>query len=378
MSDVPRRPEDGEVIDLSRFDRPGKIAVLVIDDHEMLAESLVRLLSEDPDVFSLGTAQTGAEGLERARLQRPDIVLMDFQLPDMDGATATRMILDELPETKVISLSGSDSPGSHYAAMEAGSSAWVNKTRAIHDLRDIIHRVHAGVAVPDQDDAELPSVTDLRVHYQPVVELATGRIVGFEALVRWAHPVRGLVMPDEFLPLAEQTGFINEIGHAVGAQATRQLAAWQRRIGDAPLSMSVNISAVALERPDVVDRFVEFVRAAGIRPEDLIVEITESVLLADGEGTLLTMKRLKDAGVRLALDDFGTAFSSLSYLRQFPFDELKIDTSFTAELPGSSRSMLLMEAIHQLAAAIGIEGVAEGIEREEQADALRDAGWELG
>jgi EAL domain-containing protein (putative c-di-GMP-specific phosphodiesterase class I) len=217
------------------------------------------------------------------------------------------------------------------------------------------------------------------VHHQPVVDLNTERIVGFEALVRWAHPARGLVMPDQFLPLAEQTGYITQIGHRVAAEATRQLAAWQRRSGAEPrLWMSVNVSAVGLERPDVVDRVVEFVEVAGIRPEDLIIEITESVLLGDAEDTLQTMKRLKDNGVRLALDDFGTAFSSLSYLRQFPFDELKIDTSFTAELPESSRSMLLMQAIHQLAASIGLEGVAEGIEREEQADALRDAGWELG
>ena len=142
--------------------------------------------------------------------------------------------------------------------------------------------------------------------------------------------------------------------------------------------MSVNLSANDLSDPDLFDSISGIITGAGIDPADLVVEVTESVLLDDTQQTMDFLTRLKGLGVGLALDDFGTAFSSLSYVRRFPFDHLKIDVSFTAQLPHSTRSMLLVEAIHHLAMSIGMIEVAEGIEREEQADALRGIGWQYG
>ncbi len=202
-----------------------------------------------------------------------------------------------------------------------------------------------------------------------------GDIIGFEALVRWQHPERGLLHPIAFLPLAHETGFIVEIDRWVWEHAMHQLHAWQQRFPSSPhLFMSVNMSVTDLSDPGLFETISGIVREAEIDPVDLVIEITESVLLDDAEQTIHFLGQLKDLGVGLALDDFGTAFSSLSYVRRFPFDRLKLDISFTSELPQSTRSMLLVEEICHLATSMGMKSIAEGIERQEQADALRDIG----
>ena len=218
------------------------------------------------------------------------------------------------------------------------------------------------------------------MHYQPILELASERIVGFEALTRWQHPERGLLYPDAFLPLAEETGFVVEIdamGSRNGGYAnSREFA---DRYSSTPcLWMSVNLSASDLSDLDLLGSISRAVTGAGIDPNDLVVEITESVLLDDTVQTTDFLTRLKGLGVRLALDDFGTAFSSLSYVRRFPFDHLKLDVSFTAELPHSMRSMRLVEEICHLATSMEMKTTAEGIERREQADALRGIGCGYG
>jgi len=203
--------------------------------------------------------------------------------------------------------------------------------------------------------------------------------VGFEALARWRHPERGLLYPDAFLPLALESGFIVEMDQCVWEHALLQLKDWQRTFSPAPRTwMGVNMSASDLSDPGLVESISAMVTRAGTDPSDLVVEVTESVLLEDTEQTMDVLTRLKGLGVGLAIDDFGTAFSSLSYIRRFPFDHLKLDTSFTAELPHSVRSMLLVEEICHLATAMEMKSIAEGIERQEQADALRGIGCEYG
>jgi EAL domain-containing protein (putative c-di-GMP-specific phosphodiesterase class I) len=355
------------------------IRIVVIDDHEMFLQSVVRLLQEDSRIVVVGTALTAAQGVEITQQERPDVVIIDYHLPDMDAPDAIKRLREAHPEGKIITLTGSERPGALYASMRAGSSAWVRKTRAIQELRDAVHHVAAGRPVTNVEMEALPALDQLVLDYQPIVALAGGRIVGFEALVRWQHPERGLLYPGAFLPLAEETGFIAEIDQWACEQATRQLADWQERYSSTPrMWMSVNLSANDLSDPDLFDSISGIITGAGIDPADLVVEVTKSVLLDDTQQTMDFLTRLKGLGVGLALDDFGTAFSSLSYVRRFPFDHLKIDVSFTAQLPHSTRSMLLVEAIHHLAMSIGMIEVAEGIEREEQADALRGIGWQYG
>lgn len=358
---------------------PDRIRVLIVDDHQMVAESLVRLLGEDPQISVVGTAATGAEGLTLARAERPDVVVMDFQLPDTDGASATRRLKDEGPDLEVIALTGSDRPGAYQAMLDAGSSAWVRKTRAVQELRAAVHRVHVGEAIDDEELADLPTVDEIAVAYQPILELASNRIVGFEALARWNHPHRGVLSPAEFLPRAQETGFIDEVDRIVSTVAVQQLATWRAQLpAHADLWVAANVSASGLNRPDRANAVAAVLDDAGVPPEALALEITETVLLEDSSRVLGTLNDLKDIGVRLALDDFGTAFSSLSYLQRFPFDELKLDTTFTAGLPDAPRSKLLVEAVLQLAATLEVPVVAEGIERPEQAQCLREAGCQLG
>lgn len=355
------------------------VRVVVVDDHEMVLESVVRLLGEDPGILVVGTALTGSGGLAVAIAERPDVVIMDYHLPDADAPDAIRALLRALPTVKVITLTGTERPGALYASIKAGSHAWVRKSRAIRELRHAVHQLAEGRPVVIDELSALPARDELVVHYQPIVELSGERIVGFEALVRWQHPERGLLYPCSFLPLAEETGLIAEIDQWAREQAASQLAVWQsRHPAMSRLWMSVNLSASDLTDPDLLPSFEAILAGAGIDPADLVVEVTESVLLEDTDDTMAFLTGIKSLGVGLALDDFGTAFSSLSYIRRFPFDRLKIDTSFTAELPHSARSMLLVESINNLAWSMGTVSIAEGIERQEQADALRGIGWPLG
>jgi EAL domain-containing protein (putative c-di-GMP-specific phosphodiesterase class I) len=355
------------------------IRVVVVDDHEMILESLVRLLRDEKQIVVVGEALTASQGLEVAQREKPDVVIIDYTLPDMDAPDAIKRLREICPDIKTITLSGSERPGAFFASMRAGSSAWVTKTRAIQELRNAVLRVAAGLPVLSNELEALPALDQLVAHYQPVVELATMRTVAFEALVRWQHPKHGLLYPDAFLPLAEATGFIVDIDQWIWEQAACQLRKWQQQFPRSPnLRMGVNLSANDLVDPQLFEAISEIIRRAGVDANDLVFEITESVLLEDTEHTVGFLNRLKRLGAELALDDFGTAFSSLSYVRRFPFDHLKLDISFTSDLPFSTRSMLLVEEICHLAKAMDMTIIAEGIERQEQADALIGVGCDFG
>jgi EAL domain-containing protein (putative c-di-GMP-specific phosphodiesterase class I) len=354
------------------------IRVVVVDDHQMFAESIIRVLNEDRSIEVVGAAMTGTDGLRLIRSERPDVVLMDYFLPDIDGASVTKQLKQDMPGIKVIVLSGSDRPGAYMAAKDAGCDAWLRKTQASRELHSVIHDVYRGVTVPDLELDSLPRLEELVVHYQPIVSLSTRDIVGFEALVRWMHPTRGLLYPADFIYQAEETGYISRIGEAVCRQAAHQLTDWHHRFPTSPRRwISVNESANGFNSPRTVFSVSKILSDAGLAGEDLILEITETSLLDDSEATMRCFERLHNLGVRLALDDFGTAFSSLSYLRLFPFDFVKIDTSFTAELPTSRRAMLLVEAVKDLASSVSLECIAEGIERVDQESALHTVSWDL-
>ena len=207
------------------------------------------------------------------------------------------------------------------------------------------------------------------VYYQPVVDLATGRMVSAEALLRWEHPDRGLVGPDEFIPLAEETGLIVPIGAWVLEQACGQLVQWQTV--DPSMSVAVNFSVRQLLAPDVVDLVASVLERTGTRPSDLCLELTESVFMGDVEYFTKTLGNLKALGVRLAIDDFGTGYSSLSYLKRFPFDAVKVDRSFVDGLGTDPHDSALVAAILAMAAALGLDVIAEGVETEDQLANLR-------
>jgi EAL domain-containing protein (putative c-di-GMP-specific phosphodiesterase class I) len=213
---------------------------------------------------------------------------------------------------------------------------------------------------------------DFVMHYQPIVELATGRIAGFEALVRWQHPERGLVAPAHFIGLAEETGLIVPIGWHVLEHACRQCRLWQERYpASPPYFMSVNVSGKLFTRPGGIDRILRILEASGLAPESLRLEVTESVVLDHGEEVMADLLQLRAFGVQLSIDDFGTGYSSLSYLQRFRYDTLKIDRSFIDGMGGMGDSSTIVETILRLASHLGINVVAEGVETAEQLARLR-------
>jgi EAL domain-containing protein (putative c-di-GMP-specific phosphodiesterase class I) len=214
------------------------------------------------------------------------------------------------------------------------------------------------------------------IHYQPTVELATGTLVGVEALVRWRHPTRGLLPPLDFIPLAEETGSIVEIGRFVLAQACLQTATWRAELpGAEALQVSVNVSNRQVRRPGLLEDVHAALSHSGLPAEALTLEITESVLARDETTGIL--EEVSALGVRLALDDFGTGYSSLSLLHTLPVNTLKIDRSFIRTVNGPEQQAFV-RAIVDLAHALGLPVVAEGIEGIEQARELQRLGCRLG
>jgi diguanylate cyclase (GGDEF)-like protein/PAS domain S-box-containing protein len=216
---------------------------------------------------------------------------------------------------------------------------------------------------------------DLRVLYQPIVTLPDGRILGHEALVRWEHPTRGLLQPDEFIPIAEESGLIVPLGAWVLREACHQAKRfqdhdprWQR------LTMSVNVSGIQLGQPDLVELISSALERAGLSSADLQLEMTENVLMDDAASTITVLEQLHDLGVRLGIDDFGTGYSSLAYLRRFPVDVLKIDHTFVDGLGKDLEDSAIVAAIVSLADTLGFNTIAEGVETELQRDCLVDLG----
>jgi diguanylate cyclase (GGDEF)-like protein/PAS domain S-box-containing protein len=218
---------------------------------------------------------------------------------------------------------------------------------------------------------------ELVLHYQPTVALSSGRIGGVEALVRWKHPTRGLLPPEQFVTLAEETGLIVPLGHWALGEACRQAAQWHAERPGRRLTMGVNISGRQLERPNFAEHVAEALEESGLPPELLVLEMTESVLLDDTGATLGRVKQLKELGVHLAIDDFGTGYSSLSYLHRFPVDVLKIDRSFIEHLQGKDDDRALVGTIVRLGQSLRMATVAEGVEDPTQVAALRAMGCDF-
>jgi EAL domain-containing protein (putative c-di-GMP-specific phosphodiesterase class I) len=217
---------------------------------------------------------------------------------------------------------------------------------------------------------------ELVLHYQPIVDLTSGRITRVEALVRWAHPTRGLIAPAGFVPLAEEQGLIGPIGRWVLQEACRQVRRWQAQFpGAPPLAVHVNLSGrQLLQEQDLVAEVVRALEDSGLPPRLLTLEITETVLMADTEAMSRRLRELKGLGVHLAIDDFGTGYSSLSYLRRFPIDMLKIDKAFVDGIGRGREDDALAHAIVNLCQTLQLHTIAEGIEHAEQATHLAALG----
>jgi EAL domain-containing protein (putative c-di-GMP-specific phosphodiesterase class I) len=267
----------------------------------------------------------------------------------------------------------------HYQAKEPGSAptrVFAAGSEAVEKRLETITRLRKAV------DAH-----EFVLHYQPVIDLAraheaihAGRatvpMVGVEALIRWEDPERGLIPPLDFIPLAEETGLIEPIGEWVVEEACRQAAAWAA--DGLELDVAFNVSLRQLWQPDFVDKTLRAARVAGVDPRRMVVEVTESSVMADPARTQSVLEQLNEAGFRMAIDDFGTGHSSLARLWRLPVDLLKIDRSFVKEMPGDQAASTMASTIIHLASSLGIDHLAEGIERADQLDYLVDQGAGLG
>jgi diguanylate cyclase (GGDEF)-like protein/PAS domain S-box-containing protein len=292
-------------------------------------------------------------------------------------------------------LSGRDVFTTVSVGIAPGSNSYNQPDEILRDADTAMYRSKSlGKARHEMFDEEMHARTvnllqmenDLRraferneffVHYQPIVALDDFRLCGFEALVRWQHPERGLISPVEFIPIAEESGQILQIGEWVLREACYQLERWQEKFpSDKPLYMTVNLSAKQFAQPDLVDRVRAILTESNINPAFLKLEITESVVMDNIESAAAMLSQLRALGVRLSIDDFGTGYSSLTYLHQFPIDTLKIDRSFVTRM--DKENVEIVRTILMLAENLGMDAVAEGVETQEQMTLLRNLSCQSG
>jgi len=252
-----------------------------------------------------------------------------------------------------------------YRAKAAGRARYEMFDRTMHS--DALARLQL-----ETDLRRAVEQGEFRLHYQPLVSLRTGHITGLEALIRWEHPVRGLVQPSDFIPIAEETGLIVRIGRWVLTEACRQLKAWQgAHPRPEPLSISVNLSVKQFSQPDLIDQLARAVRTTGIPPESLRLEITEAALIDKGGAAMAVLTQIKHLGAQIYLDDFGTGYSSLIYLHRLPIDAIKIDRELVSTMDTDERNLRLVRTILTFAQIIGVRTEAEGISSAEQLRELR-------
>ena len=272
-----------------------------------------------------------------------------------------------------LSSSGYESPGDLLRDADTAMYRAKADGRARYEVFDREMHLHAVSLLQLETDLRRAVERDeFILHYQPIVALDSGSLTGFEALVRWNHPTRGMLPPADFIPLAEETGLIVEIGWWVIREACRQMRAWDPAAAE--LSVAVNLSAKQFVQPSLLDKIDAILTETGLEPKRLKLEITESVVMSNAQTSTQMLRHLRDRGVRLCIDDFGTGYSSLSYLHSFPVDTLKIDRSFISTVDEEGSTVELIETIVALSRILGMEAVAEGVETAHQLEMVRRLG----
>ncbi len=257
-----------------------------------------------------------------------------------------------------------------YRAKAEGKSRYSVFDTVMHD--QVVQRLHLETDLRLAIDRQ-----ELQLYYQPILSIATRSIVGFEALLRWHHPTRGMISPAEFIPIAEETGLIIPLGRWILSEACRQMQQWKTEFSESSLEfVSVNLSGRELLQPDIIDRIQQILAETGVDPNHLKLEVTESSLITNTEVAGDRLQQLSETGIKLSLDDFGTGYSSLSYLHRFPVNHLKIDRSFVRDLSNNKESLKITESIIVLAHSLNMKVIAEGVETQSQLLHLQKLGCE--
>ena len=375
-------------------DLPGQVAVMFIDldDFKTVNDSLGHHAG-DEFLTEVARRLTDCIGPDDtiARFGGDEFAMLIESVSDRrEAATIAKSALDVLVDpveldSRAVQVSASIGVALHQESTpdvdsllrNADVAMYLSKSRGKGRFEFFQPEMHEEAIERLDLKADLQNALDeeqFRLHYQPIFDLKTGKPLLAEALVRWQHPERGLIMPDRFIPLAEETGLIVELGEWVLREACTQMKRWQDISGLEELGITVNLSMRQLQDTHMVNTLTRALQDSGLAAKHLVLEITESMLALDAEHSAGVLGQLKTTGVKLAIDDFGTGYSSLSYLRSFPVDSIKIDRSFINELHRSSTSTALVEAVVNLSKALGAYTVAEGIEHSDQATLLRKLG----
>jgi len=338
--------------------------LLVVDDDPAFAD-LMRRIGEQLG-FEIMLAEDGEGVATSVRSWRPSVIMLDLKMPRTDGIQLLRALAADKCAAHVVVTSGHDGKVLD-AAVQLGRerglkmSGVMQKPMRIEGIRDLL----SGFKPVPRNllSAELANAIasdELFLEYQPKLDYAAGRITGVEALVRWRHPTFGVVRPDQFIALAEESRLIHRLTDWVVAAATRQSAAWSA--GNLALEMAVNISAKDIEDLDLPERLDQHCRDAGVDPASITLELTETGAMREAVQMMDVLTRLRLKGFKLSIDDFGTGYSSLVQLQRLPFSELKVDRSFVMQMLGNQGCRVICEIVIDLAGKLGLKSVAEGVE----------------
>jgi diguanylate cyclase (GGDEF)-like protein/PAS domain S-box-containing protein len=370
------------VVDLDGFksvnDSLGhQVGDIVLGEVARRLQSLVRsgdtVARLGGDEFVILIEEVGGPEETRALAERVcDVLRPRFTLPGWDYAVTASV---------GVATGSASEVDVHDLLRDADTAMYVAKTSGKDSVRlfapSMHQRAHERFRL-QVDLREALERSELLLFYQPIFETVDGRLTGFEALVRWSHPTRGLLPPARFIPLAEENGLIVPLGRWVLNEAVRQLGAWDRRhAGARSLSIAVNVSTVQLNSRTLVSDVRGALQQTGIAPSRLVLEITEGALAKDAASVIEVLDELRKVGVRIAIDDFGTGYASLSHLQRMPVDILKVDQSFVAALDGGGKSRELLQAILGVGQALSLSVVAEGIQATSQMDALKEMGCDM-
>ena len=373
--------------------------LLIVDDEPQVRKLLETLLQHEG--YQTLSASSGEEALQLVAQQPPDLILLDVMMPGMDGYEVASQLKgdDTTAGIPIIMLSALSEQSARVSGLEAGAEEFISKPVERVELwlrvRNLLRLKERGdqashsrelgqlqtgmnvhdLALQDLENALRHAVEreDFTVHYQPKVDIASGRICALEALLRWERPDYGPVSPAVFVPILERLGLIVPVGRWVIEQVCQQIAEWQRGAIGA-VEVSVNVSGHQLIEGDLIADIARTLAQTGVEPHWLEVELTEGSLMENTQHTIASLQRLHAMGVKISIDDFGTGYSSLAYLRRFPIDTLKIDIAFIREVTTNPQDAAITRTIIELAHSLNLRVVAEGVETQAQLAFLKEAG----
>ncbi len=338
--------------------------LLVIDDEEDICDTIAEIAAARG--FEVATINDPAAVAAKLEQFPPDIIIMDLMMPGIDGVELLRLMVDKVKNAKICLMSGSDTRVLN-SARRLGSAHGLDVVAAMEKPIDIAvlratldDLAGKGKTIESTDIAHALALGQMVLHYQPVIEIATRRVKGAEALIRWAHPVRGILPPADFLDQLVAEGLMQPLTEHVINTAVQQAAKWHQ--AGEELTVAMNVTASSLLELNLPDRLIDLCKQHEVPPERIILEVTENEAMLDVTRTMDVLLRMRIRNVGVSIDDFGTGHSSLRELQRMPFSEMKIDKSFVVDMATNKDCLVIVNSIIDLGHNLGLKVIAEGVE----------------